>query len=105
MTDIDIRTALVAKMNPRTIQASPKMHAIIGGILGESWVTPQPTSFSITSDGYVISQPGHRESGDFLGDASDFTRNVKGYVETAGLTESESILFWIMYDQRVQDWR
>jgi len=91
---------LVEKLHPkRFTDMSPKMAAIVGCILGESWTTPGVTDLSITSDGCVVCF----ES--FIGSVEDFDRNIENLLVAADLTNEERKEFDTHYNNRVTDWR
>ena len=100
---------LAEKLSPQRVTGySPTMYRIVGAVTGITInaIDARPyREFSITSDGFVIAQPGSRESGDFLGTYSDFERNIRRYVEDAELTLDEQEQFAKLLSARVMDWR
>lgn len=97
--------AWLAKLRSALPRYSPLMAAIIGSITRDGTVYDE---FAITSDVYVIAQPGvigHRESGDFLGDSGQFFRNIEAYLTDAGLTIDEQREFRRLLNHRIIDHR
>jgi hypothetical protein len=67
------------RIHPRKFNFSPKFAALLGAIIGYDYgVTDlqgnSVSSFSITSDGFIISS-----SNAFLGDAADLERNLADF--------------------------
>jgi IS4 transposase len=86
---------LANKLHPgRFSDMSPKMAAMLSGILGESWTEPVIHHMAITSDGHLIDGvPG----GGYLGVAADLERNVYNLLQVADLTPNETRLFLALY--------
>jgi hypothetical protein len=78
---------------------SGKMAAILAYVHDESWTDPPIRALSVTSDGYVTTDP------DFLGEAADFDRNLLNLLIAAGLTPDERAEFERLYRERIDDWR
>ncbi len=57
------------------------MTAIVAYVLGEHWTEPEIRWMSVSSDGYVTTDS------DFIGDASDFDRNVRKLLLAIGGVE------------------
>ena len=95
-----IRESLIAKLHPARFPGmSPKMAAIVASFLGQDWVSPRLGSFSITSDGFVMS------GRHFLGSAEDFESNIARLLAVAELNLEEMQLWGALYAARVDDWR
>ena len=103
----DDRDGLAQKLHPsRFTEMSPKMAAIVGYILGESWTEPEVAELAVTGDGVVLA----RTDGDvgmsaWVGSAEDLDRNVSSLLAVAGLTEQERALWRGCYTARVDDYR
>lgn len=101
---------LARKINPRNLGFSPKMSAIVGGIIGHDYGVRdrkggQLGRLSITSDGFVIASSTAHESGAFVGDVRDLIRNLEELNVAAELTHEEAELFASLWDKNVTDWR
>lgn len=79
------------KLHPRRFkEASPKMVAIVGYILGERFTDPSIEDMIVTVDGFVLAQhEGDIGFNDFMGAESDLVRNWNNYLDAAGLTPEE----------------
>jgi hypothetical protein len=108
------------KLSPKNVPGySPTMYRIVGAVthnlvnrstvadVAEEQVQGPAyyASFSVTSDGFVIAQPGRRESGDFIGAYTDFERNLHQYGADAGLTAAERMELKSAMAARTYDWR
>lgn len=92
---------LVRKLRPdRFTGMSPKMAAIVGGILGEHWTQPEICSMSVTSDGFVTFG-----FDGFLGHASDLLFNLRRLVEAAQLEPEEIAEFKRLSRQFITSWQ
>ena len=90
--------SLVSKLHPNRITgASDQVYYIMSSILNQEWVTHDRGMgmFTETSDHFVV------DCGLFLGHIDDFTENVYGYIDVAGLTDSERTLFDGLYSEHV----
>lgn len=81
---------LIERFSPDKLRVSGKLHAILGGLLGQQWTEPWYAEISVTSDGHVIGAlpDGHSE---YLAVVSDLENNLRGVVDTLGLTKSERL--------------
>lgn len=100
--------SLIAKFHPsKHPQMSPKMAFILGLILNQEWantggdnpVSCVHSSMSITSDGFIII------NGCFVGDYSDFLRNVNSLFNFTRCSKNEQKVFWNLFDQRVTNYQ
>jgi len=101
---------LAVKLNPSKYGFSPKLTAIVGGILGVDYGVRDRKggklgALSITSDGFVIAQSTAHESGAFVGDARDLERNLELLLTDAKLTPEEQTEWDNAYRRNVTDWR
>lgn len=88
----DTKKSLVTKLHPaRYSDMSPKMAAILSGVLGTDWATPVLHHMPITSDGHLMTSRGH------FGSAVDLERNVYNLIQVAELTDEELSLFLDLY--------
>lgn len=93
----------VDRINPRRFNFSPKFVALVGAIIGYDYGVRdgrgnQVSSFSITSDGFVISS-----SNAFLGSADDLARNLQDFFTVIHPADKEHVT--ALYASRVKDWR
>lgn len=99
------REILVDKLHPRhhSQDFSPRLMAIVGGILGQDWVRAPHgellTHFTITSDGYFLSQSC------FLGTAAETLDNIGLLLEAADLDDLDRVAWSIAYRDHVLDWQ
>ena len=101
---------LVTKLNPTQYGFSPKLTAIVGGIIGHDYGVRDRKGgklgpLSITSDGFVIAQSTAHESGAFIGEARDLERNLELLLTDAKLTDDEQTEWDNLYRRNVTDWR
>lgn len=96
--------ALKVKLNPRRFSAmSPKMAAIVGYIIGESWVSPAITGLMVTSDGFLLaSRTGDIGYNAFIGAESDLKRNWQDLLTVAGLNNQEGNAAEALYAAKVK---
>lgn len=102
----DIRTAVVAKLNPGVIRVSPKFTAILAFLLDqEGWTDPAITELCITSDGILMAATTYDRLMDSIeGAASDLDRNMRGVAKAAKLTRRETTWF-LATKAHIKDWR
>jgi hypothetical protein len=103
-------TPFADKLNPRRLDYSPKMAALIGTIIGHDYGALDPsgdklTGLSITSDDFLVASSTSHESGAFIGTAADFERNLRQFLADANLTAEERQEFDRLYRANVCDWR
>lgn len=98
---------LTEKLHPgRFPGMSPKMAAIVGYILGETFTRPALVELSVTSDGFVLGRTeGDCGLNEWIGSASDLERNWSELLAVADLTEAEANVARAMYTLRLTDWR
>lgn len=98
---------LAEKLHPsRFTRMSPKMMAIVGAILGETWTNPTLASFVITSDGHVLAErTGDVGANEFIGAVEDFEGNVRRLLDAAELSPDERADFYTLYNAVVTDHR
>jgi hypothetical protein len=98
-----MKSTFATRIDPKQFNFSPKMTALVGAIIGHDYGVRdgrgnQVSSFSITSDGFLVSS-----SNAFLGDATDLHRNLvelKKFLSAADVTRLDRL-----YKERIQDWR
>ncbi len=83
----------------RFTKMSPEMMAIVAYVLGEHWTEPEIRWRSVSSDGYVTTDS------DFIGDASDFDRNLRKLLIAAQLSPDEREEVSRLFRERVDDHR
>lgn len=83
------------KLHPaRFDNMSPRMAAIVGYYIDESWVEPSINSMAITSDGFIMAAVGEDiGANSILGSASDLSHNLSVLFEAAELTDDEYRFF------------
>lgn len=81
---------LIERLSPDRLQVSGKLHAILGGLLGQRWTEPWYTEIAVTSDGHVIGALPDGRS-EYLAVVSDLENNLRGVADTVGLTASERL--------------
>lgn len=102
-----LRLAVRIKLTPtRFPQMSPRMAAIVGCIVGETFTTPSLAELAITSDGLVLGRASHDcGMNEWIGTAAALERNWNNLLTAAGLTPAEQIAAKQLYAEMVQDWR
>lgn len=86
------QSRLCDKLHPSRFLISPKMTAIVGYILGETYVDPPIWEMVVTSDGFVLARVGgHVGCDTFIGSYSDLYRNWMRLLNAAELTDEEQI--------------
>jgi len=87
------RYTLVQKLDPtRFPQMSGVMAAIVGFVVGATFIEPTIAEINVTSDGFVLARPeGDVVAPHFLGRYADLLRNWLCLLATAGLTTTELI--------------
>lgn len=92
---------LIQRFSPDRLNVSGKMHAILGVLLGQRWTEPWYAGIAVTSDGHVIGTlpNGHSE---YLAVVSDLEENLRGVVETVGLTASERLRLAAIIESNVE---
>jgi hypothetical protein len=84
----DIRQACSRKL--AEIDVSDHFRAILGGLLGEDWTTPQLVEMVITPDGHLLGRcDGDESFKAFLGASADLIRNIHGVAAVAELDGDE----------------
>ena len=81
---------LIERFSPDRLRVSGRLHAILGGLLGQKWTEPWYIEIAVTSDGHVIGAlpDGHSQ---YLAVVSDLETNLRGVVDTLGLTAPERL--------------
>ena len=86
-----VSTSLVKKLNPRRFtEMSPKMAAIVGHVLNQSFTKPRIIEMAITSDDCVMGGlEGDIGLNEFMGSGQDLRDNWTRLLDVAGLTQTE----------------
>ncbi|HKU25539.1 MAG TPA: hypothetical protein VJQ54_08715 [Candidatus Sulfotelmatobacter sp.] len=94
---------LVQKLDPvRYPKMSGVMAAIIGYILGVTFIEPRIAEIAVTSDGFVLARPdGELGSPHFLGRYADLVHNWSRLMAAAGLTPTERIEAECLFASRI----
>lgn len=100
---VTVDHAFAGRIHPRNFNFSPKFTALVGAIIGYDYGVRdgrgnQCSSFSITSDGFIISS-----SNAFLGSADDLARNLQDFFTVIHPEDKEK--FTTLYAANVKDWR
>ena len=84
---------LIQKQDPiRFPRISGVMAAVVGYIVGTTYIEPTIAEVSVTSDGFVLARPeGDVGAPHFLGRYADLLRNWLRLLATAGLSTPEFI--------------
>jgi hypothetical protein len=90
---------LQQKLDPRRTKIEPVLGAIVGYIIGVSWVTEPLRTLSITSDGFLLSE------NYFFGRVDEFVKIFEELLDYAKVTEKQHEQFWQLFKQRVGDFR
>jgi hypothetical protein len=101
-------TQFAERINPSRHNFSPKLTAIVGGIINFDYGVRDRkggrlTSIAITSDGFVVAASTANDTGAFIGDASDFDRNISLWLTK--LSPGDQAEFQSLYRTNVSDWR
>lgn len=94
---------LVQKLDPVNFpKMSGLMAAIVGYILGVTFIEPTIAEIAVTSDGFVFARP-DRDLGSphYLGRYTDLLRNWSGLVAAARLTQAERIEAECLFASRI----
>jgi hypothetical protein len=84
---------LVQKLDPVNFPPmSGLMAAIVGYVLGVTFIEPRIVEIAVTTDGFVLARPeGDLGSPHYLGRYADLLRGWSRLVRASGLTQSERI--------------
>jgi hypothetical protein len=84
---------LVQKLDPVNFpRMSGLMAAIVGYVLGVTFIEPRIVEIAVTTDGFVLARPeGDLGSPHYLGRYADLLRGWSRLVRASGLTQSERI--------------
>jgi hypothetical protein len=85
------RYTLIQKLDPiRFPQMSGVMAALVGYVVGATFIEPTIAEIAVTSDGFVLARPeGHVGAAQFLGRYADLLRKWLRLIAAARLTNAE----------------
>ena len=98
--------ALTGKFHPNRMKCSAKLTALLARLLGGyRWTDPAIVELILTSDTIMAREEGDIGANSFIGAPEDFTRNLRGVVDAAGVTNDERIRLAVLFSNNVTDHR